>query len=82
MCVNVLEALHDLEKNALDAGVVEAFVIPSLHQLIQVTLHVLHGDVQLLSVRVEEDVQGGDEVGMVGQRLQEDDLTKLQAWRK
>jgi hypothetical protein len=43
--VDVLETLHDLEQDALDTCVVEILVVSGLHQLVQVALHVLHGNV-------------------------------------
>lgn len=60
MRVNVFETLHDLEKNALDAGIIETLVVASLHQLVEVALHVLHGDMELLGVGVQEDVESGN----------------------
>lgn len=62
MGVNVLESLHDLEQNALDARVVKAFVISGLHQLVQIAFHILHADMELLSERVQEDVKCRNEV--------------------
>jgi hypothetical protein len=79
--VDMLEALHNLEEDALDAGVVEALVVAGLHQLVEVTLHVLHADVQLLAVGVQEDVEGGDEVRMLREGAEKDDLAELQTGR-
>jgi hypothetical protein len=78
--VNVFETLHDLEKNALDTGVVETLVVASLHQLVEVTLHVLHGDMELLGVGVQEDVESGNEVRMLREGAKEDDLAEFQTW--
>jgi hypothetical protein len=62
--VDVFEALHDLEEDALHTSVIETLVIASLHQLVEVTLHVLHGDMELLGERIQEDVEGGNQVRM------------------
>jgi uncharacterized OB-fold protein len=78
--VDVFQTLHNLEEDALDATVVETLVVASLHQLVQVALHVLHGDMELLGERVQEDVEGGNKVRVVWQCAEEDDFTKLQAW--
>lgn len=72
--VDVLESLHDLKENALDTRIIKTFVISRLHQLVQVPFHVLHGDVKLLAEGVEEDVQGGNQVGVIRECSQEDDL--------
>jgi hypothetical protein len=66
MRVNVFEALHNLEEDALHTSVIETLVVASLHQLVEVTLHVLHGDMELLSERIQEDVKGGNQVRMWG----------------
>lgn len=55
--VYVLKSLHDLKQYALDTGVVKTFVIPGLHQLVKVALHVLHANVELLAEGIQEDVQ-------------------------
>jgi hypothetical protein len=66
MRVNVFEALHNLEEDALHTSVIETLVVASLHQLVEVTLHVLHGDMELLSERIQKDVKGGNQVRMWG----------------
>jgi hypothetical protein len=66
MRVNVFEALHNLEEDALHTSVIETLVVASLHQLVEVPLHVLHGDMELLSERIQEDVKGGNQVRMWG----------------
>ena len=80
--VNVLQTDHDLVENALDARVIETLVVASLHKLIEVTLHILHGDVELLAEGVEEDVEGGNKMRVSGERAQEDHLAQLSALRK
>jgi len=80
MGVDVLETLHDLKQDALDAGVVQDFVVPRLHQLVEIPLHILHADVQLLAEGVQEDVEGWDEVGVGGQSPEEYHFSQLQAW--
>lgn len=79
MIVNVLEAGEDLEQDALDTGAIERLMVASFHQLVQVAVHVLHDDVQLLAKRVEEDVVRRYQMWVVRQRLQEDDFSELRA---
>ena len=64
--VDVLEARDDLEEDALDGGAVQALVVARLHELVEVAVHVLHGNVQLLAHGIQEDVEGGHKVGVVG----------------
>jgi len=78
--VNVLETLHNLEQDAFNTGVVQALVIPRLHQLIQVALHVLHGNVQFLGERIQKDVQGRNQMLMSRQCPEEDNLSQFKAW--
>jgi hypothetical protein len=66
MRVDVFEALHDLEEDALHTSVIETLVIASLHQLVEVTLHILHGDMELLGERIQKDVEGGNQMRMWG----------------
>lgn len=80
--VNVFEARENLAKDTLDAGAVERLVLARLHQLVQVAVHVLHGDVELLAHWVKEDVVRGHEVGVIRERLQENDFSQLQALRE
>jgi hypothetical protein len=54
--VDVFKALHNLEKYAFDAGAVKALVISSFHQLVKVTIHVFHTDVEFLAEGIKEDV--------------------------
>lgn len=62
--VDVLQARENLEQNALHTVRIHWFVIPRLHQLVQISIHELHGNVKSPAVRVQEDVQGRDEVRM------------------
>ena len=62
VCMDVLQTLHNLIQDALDAAVVQTLVVTSLHQLIQVSLHILHGDVKLLGEGIEEDIKSWDEM--------------------
>jgi len=77
--VDMLEALHNLEQDALDAPIIKRLVIPRLHQLVQIPLHVLHADVQLFAERVQENVEGRDKVGVIWQGPEKDDFSKFQA---
>src|SRR5947207_8330207 len=43
--MNVLEAGDDLVENTLDARSIHVLVISSLHQLIKISIHVLHCNV-------------------------------------
>ena len=63
--VDVFQTLHNLVKNALNATVVKALVVASLHQLVEVALHVLHGNMKLLGVGVQEDVESRNKVRVV-----------------
>jgi hypothetical protein len=80
--VNVLQSGQNLAENALHTGTVERLVVTRLHQLVEVAIHVFHGDVELLAHRVKEDVVCRHEVRMVGKILQKDDLTQLETLRK
>jgi len=79
MGVDVFETLHDLEQDALDTGVIQALVIPRFHQLVQISLHVLHTDMKLFAEGVEENVERRDEVCMRWQSPEEDHFSQLQA---
>jgi hypothetical protein len=68
----VVETGQNLVEDAFDVFLVQVFVVSRLHQLIKVTIHILHGDVQFAGERVKEDVEGRDKVRMRGQRSQED----------
>jgi hypothetical protein len=65
-CVNVLQSCEDLEEDALDAVGVQRLVVSGLHQLVQVSIHVLHGNVKPPAVWVQEDVQSRYEVRVRG----------------
>lgn len=80
--VNVLQTRHDLEKNALNAVGIHGLVVPRLHQLVEVAIHVFHCNVKASAVRIQEDIQGRHKMGMRGQRAQEDDFSQLQARRE
>lgn len=80
--MDMFQALHDLEEDALHSSIVQALVISRLHQLIQITFHVLHADVQLLAERVQEDVESRDQMSVGRERPQEDNLSQLQTWLK
>lgn len=54
-------------------------VVPCLHQLVEIAIHVLHANVQLLAEWIEENVQGGDNVSVVRKCAKKDDFSKLQA---
>jgi len=43
--VDVIQTREDLEQYALNAASIETLMIPSLHQLVQVAIHILHTDV-------------------------------------
>lgn len=75
MCVNVIEAGENLVQNALDTAVIQVFMISCLHELIQITIHVFHTYVKLFGYRIKEDLEGRYQVGVVGERAQENDLS-------
>jgi len=77
--VDVLEARKDLVKNTLHTSGIQTLVVAGFHQLIKITIHIFHTDMELFAVRVEEDVQGRNEVSMCWQGSQEDDLSEFQA---
>jgi hypothetical protein len=56
MSMDMLQALHDLEQNALDAAIIEALVLASLHELVQIAVHILHADMELLAERIKKDI--------------------------
>jgi hypothetical protein len=60
--MDVLESGEDLEQYALDTVGIQWFVIARLHQLVKVAIHELHCNVQPAAVRVQENVQGRDEM--------------------
>lgn len=62
--VNVLQSGHYLEQNALYTVRVHWLVIPCLHELVQITVHEFHGNVKPSAVRVQEDVQGWNQMRM------------------
>jgi len=62
--VDVLEACKNLKENALYTRVVQRLVVSGLHQLVEVAVHVLHGDVKSPAVGIQEDVKSRDQVGM------------------
>lgn len=75
MRVNVIKAGENLVQDALDAAVVQVFMISCLHELIQITFHVFHTYVKLFSQGIKEDLEGRYQVGVVGERAQENDLS-------
>ena len=81
-CVDVLETGKNLEEDALYAGRIQWLVIPRLHQLVQVAVHVLHGDVQSPAVGIQEDVKCGYQVRMRWQRPEENDFSQFQTARE
>ena len=80
--MDVIQSGQDLEQDALDARAVEGFVIPRLHELIEVSVHVLHTNVEFLGEWVKKDVQRRHEMGMSRKGSQKNHFTKLQAGRK
>lgn len=75
MGVNVIEAGENLVQNALDTAVIQVFMISCLHELIQITIHVFHTYVKLFGHGIKEDLEGRYQVGVVGERAQENDLS-------
>jgi len=55
--VDVLQSGHYLEEDALYTVRVHWLVVPGLHELVQVAVHELHGNVKPSAVGVQEDVQ-------------------------
>jgi hypothetical protein len=78
--VDMVETLQDLVEDTLDVLSLEIFVVPCLHQLIEIAIHVLHGDVKLAGERIEENIKGRNKVRMRRKSPQEDYLPQLQAW--
>lgn len=72
--VDMFQTTHNLEQHALDTGVVEILVIPGLHQLIQVTFHVFHANMQLFAARIQEDVERWDKMRVVWNGPQKNNL--------
>lgn len=77
MSVDVIEAGENLIQDALDAAVVQVLMISCLHELIQITIHVFHTYVKLFGHGIKEDLQGRYQVGVVGERAQENNLSEL-----
>lgn len=76
--VNVIQSGENLEQDALHARAVKGFVIPRLHELVEVSIHILHADVEFLGEWIKKDVQSGHEMGMNREGAQENHLAKLQ----
>ena len=77
MFMNVLQAAENLKQDAFDNSAVERLVVPRLHQLVEVAIHVLHGNVQLLAEGVQEDVISRYKMRVSWYRLEEDDLSEV-----
>lgn len=77
--MNVVKATQDLVEDALDMLSVQTLVVSCLHQLVEVAIHVLHADMQFSGKRVEEDVEGRDQVGVGRQGSKKDDFSQFQA---
>ena len=77
MGVDVVQPREDLIENAFDVSLVETLLVPRLHQLVQVTVHVLHADVKFPRKGVEEDVQSRSKMGVVGKGAEEDDFAQV-----
>lgn len=77
MFVNVLQTAEDLEQDAFDDSVIERLVVARLHQLVEIAIHVLHGDMQLLAKRVQENVIRRYKMRVSWYRLEEDDLSEV-----
>lgn len=80
--MNVFQATEDLEQDAFNNSTIKRLVIPGLHQLIEVAVHVLHGDVQLLAKRVQEYIIGRHKMGMSWYRLEEYDFSEVHTLRE
>ena len=66
--MNVMQALHDLSEDRRDETASQRFAFPCLDQLVEITLHRLEDEVELLSVREEEEVVERDDVRVVWYR--------------
>ena len=64
--MDMVETGQDLEKNAFDAAAVQAFVLTSFHKLVQISIHVLHTDMQLLGRWIQEDLESRNEMRVDG----------------
>ena len=56
--VDVFQSGHDLKEDAFHAVCIHGLVLAGLHELIQIAIHELHGNVEPTGVRIQEDVQG------------------------
>lgn len=82
MRVNMVEAREDLVKNTLYAFRIHALMFSSLHQLVEVAVHVLHANVELLAKRVQEDVESRNQMGMGWESSEKYNFAKFEARRK
>jgi hypothetical protein len=80
--VDVLESAKDLKEDALDNRIVKWLVVSRLHQLVEITIHVLHSNVQFFAKRVEEDVICRHKVRVGRDRLEEDYFSEVQTLRE
>ena len=78
----VLKSAHDLNENTFDACIVQALVVPCLHKLVQISLHIFHRDMKLLAERVKENVEGGHEVRMRRKSSKKNNFAKLETMGK
>jgi len=77
VCMDMLQTLHDLEQNAFHTSRIKTFMIPCLHQLVEVPVHVFHGNVQLFGEWIKKNVECGDEMLMIGKCPEEDHFAKF-----
>ena len=75
MSMNVVEAGQDLIKYALDTFRIHTLMISRFHQLVQVTVHVLHADMEFSAIWVEEDIQRRNEMDVSRECSQEDNFS-------
>jgi hypothetical protein len=81
MGVDMIQTREDLEQYAFDARAIQAFMVPRFHELIEVSVHILHTDMEFLSQWVQEDIESRYEMRVNGQGAQKNDFAKLQAGR-
>lgn len=72
--VDVFQTLHDLEQDALDGRHIQALMITRLHELVQIPIHILHGNVKLLGEWIQENVHCWYQMWVMRERSEEDNL--------
>jgi hypothetical protein len=82
MFVNMFKTRQNLEEDALHTGPIQRLMVARFHELVEVAIHVFHGDVKFSAQWIQEDVESWHQMRVIGQRLQEDDFSKFHALRE